>query len=431
MVQHSRLGLIVFAAVTMIFVLKRASHLNDREDTEISARRQRSNFKPLNKKDIRHNRDRSRLERDIEVKLPEQRVQGSEVKVQYDKSEVHRNMGTNAEKIAKSDNLDHLWFKWLEHSKMPDNGRVYESVRERLETRKSWMQASCQYMNKLGYRPPNFKTFQYQYRKHYMVNHEHKMLYCYLPKVANTNFRRVFLGLEGVVPKAKVPDISGYDVYFVHDDKYSYLKDFSVKQQHYFLQSYTKFMVVRDPLERLLSGYRNKYFHPNKQQTTQFLNKITKFYQKHSYLTRRKGIYIRMDYSNAPLAFEEFLLFFTDTYDAKAFLNEHFTASNQLCDPCYTNVDYVAKFDTLYEDVAYIFKKLKIDIEFPGKNDYYHSKDTVETMFKFYERIPKWLLIKVWNILKYDYVLFGFQVPRWFKNLVTKVPDDSLYQKHQ
>lgn len=294
---------------------------------------------------------------------------------------------------------------------------LFQSAKERLEYRRSWLRSMCHIMRRQGFTPPNMKMYENQYKSHFIVNHEKKILYCYLPKVANTNFRRVFLGLQGVVPKNRIPYISGYNVYFVHDDKFIYLNEFTDKEQHTMLNTYQKFMVVRDPFERLLSGYRNKFFHPNPEHTAEFHRKVSSFYRIRPNLLKREGIKVRTaNFKEKPLTFEEFLVYFIDTYEVGAFMNEHFTASNQLCDPCKTKIEYIAKYDTLFDDVQHIFDTLNIDIEFPGRNDNYYAKETRNIERVYYEKIPKWLLMKVWHILKYDYVLFGFSLPEWFRD---------------
>ncbi|KAL4219842.1 Sulfotransferase [Mactra antiquata] len=441
MKKRANYGVLVFAFVTMLFVFRRASQLNKDKEASIIEKLNNENKasliqeeasmivtqQQLMSKNIIQDKDINQKQHtkktfdtilDVQVERPEKNAE-----VQPQKDAVIVEAQKDVVKVNPQnkilDRYDEYWFKWLDNPNMPDSGQVYKNAKERLKSRKSWMESTCKYMIKAGYKTPNMKPFQDEYKKHYMVNHDHRMLYCYLPKVANTNFRRVILGLEGVVPKNKVPNVDGYDVYFKYDDKYTYLQQFTERQQQALLHTYIKFMVVRDPLERLLSGYRNKYFHPNPNHVDEFLRKINVFYQEHGYLRDRIGIPIREDFRNVSLQFQEFLIFFTDTYDEEAFLNEHFTLSSQLCDPCKTKINFIAKYDTLYEDVDYIFQELKIDIPFPGRNDNYYVNKTTDVELQYYKQIPKWLLRKVWNIVKYDYVIFGFKVPHWFKQLLT------------
>ena len=90
-----------------------------------------------------------------------------------------------------------------------------------------------------------------QYNDHpIIVNDEYKVIFCYIPKVACSQWKRVFLALDNRT-----------DVDDVHDGKhYKFLfNDYSDEDIKVRLQSYFKFLFVREPLERLLSAYNDKW----------------------------------------------------------------------------------------------------------------------------------------------------------------------------
>lgn len=252
--------------------------------------------------------------------------------------------------------------------------------------------------------------------RHLIYNKQKKVMYCYLPKVANTNFRRVFYGLEGVVPKEKVPKLDGYEVYFILKDKLKYVRRETDTVQTRMLADYKKFVVVREPLERLLSGYRNKFFHPNKNHQNEYHYKYLEFYQQHPKLKADRNI--RTNFTASPLTFKEFLIYFVDSFDTNSYMNEHFVPAHLLCHPCEIQFDYIGKYETINQDASYIFDKLKIDIEFPGKNDNYSSVSTAAVAEEYYRPVPSHVLKHVMRILWRDYTLFGYAVPDWYTRKV-------------
>ena len=92
-----------------------------------------------------------------------------------------------------------------------------------------------------------------------VVDEKHQILYCELPKVGCTNWKRTMLQLihPDTYGKMKVEDIKS-----PHgkkgEDGYRYLSTYPKEQQIFMLQTFYKFMFVRHPLERLLSAYRDK-----------------------------------------------------------------------------------------------------------------------------------------------------------------------------
>ena len=93
------------------------------------------------------------------------------------------------------------------------------------------------------------------------VDDKHKLLYCYVPKVACTSWK-VKLSLMG--------DKAGGAVLNTHPSpvdtrgglaKYGIkmLSTYSPEQIKYRLENYFKFIFVRHPMERLVSAYRSKF----------------------------------------------------------------------------------------------------------------------------------------------------------------------------
>ena len=254
-----------------------------------------------------------------------------------------------------------------------------------------------------------------------IVNDNKKILYGAVPKVANTNFRRVFLGLNGVVPKDKVKNISGYDVYGVHSDKIKTIAKLPKKDQEKRLETYRKFTFVREPLERLLSGYRNKFFHPNQAHRDVFYDSVKRYYEIHQ--EKRNQHRMRTSFLRSPITFKEFVTYIIDCFDTNEIVNEHFLPQYILLKPCKVSYDFIGKYETLDRDFKFIFQQLGIDLRFPDRQDNYSSVSTSSLVEAYYSELPSDMLQAILNILLPDYTLFGYRIPTWVQQTLQNRSD--------
>ena len=135
-----------------------------------------------------------------------------------------------------------------------------------------------------------------RYNHPIIVNDEYKVIFCYIPKVACTQWKLVFLALDNRT-----------DVGDLHNDKhYKFLfYDYSDEDIKVRLQSYFKFIFVREPLERLLSAYNSKFV--NKQ----WPRKLIESY-KTKILERYKQDEPSSSSSDQDLTFSKFIYYVSD-----------------------------------------------------------------------------------------------------------------------
>lgn len=94
--------------------------------------------------------------------------------------------------------------------------------------------------------------------EHLIVDRDHKLLYCSVPKVASTTWKRILLimikraciGVEHCDP-LKIPASLAHSAGIF--EKFNSL---SAADRQVVLSEYTRFIIVRHPFERLLSAYR-------------------------------------------------------------------------------------------------------------------------------------------------------------------------------
>ncbi|XP_033745114.1 carbohydrate sulfotransferase 11-like [Pecten maximus] len=279
--------------------------------------------------------------------------------------------------------------------------------RERLATLKQ----GCQLLERKGVVPDNVTASQLS---HILVDDTYQVMFCYIPKVACTNMKRVFLLLTGKMNTTNPLDIKSNDVHFTHDKYLKYLSDYSSEIDiNYRIKSYKKVIFVREPLERLLSAYRNK------------------FMEKSDYFHRRFGRRIIKRYRENPSAasvelgndvqFIEFIKYITDSNTVmREGYNEHWAHYSGLCHPCLIQYDYIGKYETIDQDIDQILRDLRIDkiIKFPPRGATYKRKKTKDTMADFYGKIPPSHLRLLWKIYVNDYKLFGYPYPEVLKQFL-------------
>ena len=271
-----------------------------------------------------------------------------------------------------------------------------------------------------------------RHEQHLIVDDKVKVLFCYIPKVACTNFKRVFLGLAGVIQPSEVPTLSGYDVHFTHLNKLKFLKDYMCKNKgadqlpvnraadqrlcfrnmNRKLTEYQKVMFVRDPLERLVSAYRSKLIiHPNPNSRAVFLQKIQELYIQYPEREKQRKVLERLQ--SGVISFKEFLYYLLDHLELEGQVNEHFAPMATLCNPCEVKYNYIGSYDAVNKEANFLFGKLRIPHHFPGRNDNYSSTETKNLVESYYNDLSPDLMRSVWEMFKKDYVIFDMPIPTW------------------
>ncbi|KAI6077442.1 Carbohydrate sulfotransferase 8 [Aix galericulata] len=91
------------------------------------------------------------------------------------------------------------------------------------------------------------------------VEDKYRVLYCEVPKAGCSNWKRVLMVLNGLAASTK--DIQHNTVHYGN-----YLKrldGFDRKGIYHRLNTYTKMLFIREPFEKLVSAFRDKFEHPN------------------------------------------------------------------------------------------------------------------------------------------------------------------------
>ncbi|CAH1782684.1 unnamed protein product [Owenia fusiformis] len=167
-----------------------------------------------------------------------------------------------------------------------------------------------------------------------LVDEKHKLLYCYVPKVGCTTWKQLFKTLSTGSRKR--------------------MTFYNRSQQEYILKSYYKFIFVREPFERLVSAYIDKFYTPNPKFWDSWGRQIIKQFRNNSNVTSNP--------CGHDVTFEEFLSYSFSSIKKSNISggNEHWVTIQQLCNPCGVGYDYIGHLETMQQDTEVILQRANV-----------------------------------------------------------------------
>ncbi|XP_078000447.1 carbohydrate sulfotransferase 11-like [Glandiceps talaboti] len=258
-----------------------------------------------------------------------------------------------------------------------DSGQVKEHAyllvtEENYRKRNGLVQESCK---KLEGSLPDLPTPPMP--SHFLVDDAYKIIYFWVPKVASGNWKSTLCHLKESYSNGQwTPNFHNKNLGIPS------LQEYPDEERKKRMNSYFKYVFVRHPFERLLSAYRGR------------------FEAKGRYKSRGMD-----DFSS----FGKFVDYLTEMYTNKEVFNIHWRPQTDLCKPCEITYDFIGHFETLQEDVNFLFKHLN----FTGTG--FHSKVTYATgssdplvMQKYYSNLTRSQIDNLYRIYAHDFDLFGY-----------------------
>ena len=247
--------------------------------------------------------------------------------------------------------------------------------------------------------------------RHIYVVDKYKVMYCFVPKVGCSNWKRILMVLNG--ERESVEGLTSDEVHL--HAKMRLFNSYTPGQQENMLKNYRKFVFVRGPLKRVLSVYRNKFedvayyrgnkfFHPfGKQIIRKFRSKPSKMAVK----TGENATWTEfVDYLTHPM---ERAKVEKDTY-----FSDHWIEMHKICSPCTINYDVIGHLETVTDDAKFVLDMLKV----PDKVQYLSSavsrptnSSNSRTFDKYFSQLSEKQLLQLWDLYKLDYELFDYLKP--------------------
>ncbi|XP_026526067.1 carbohydrate sulfotransferase 9 [Notechis scutatus] len=234
------------------------------------------------------------------------------------------------------------------------------------------------------------------------VEDKYKLLYCEVPKAGCSNWKRILMILGGLAKSAV--NISHNSVHY--GDHLKKLDSYNIKEILKRLKTYTKIIFVRDPMERLVSAFRDKFEHPNIYYHPVFGKAIIKKYRPNADKETLK--------TGSGVKFKEFIQYLLDPSRPLG-MDTHWEQINKLCYPCDIGYNFIGKFETLEKDANYFLKLINAPdgLLFPHFKDR-HSTDkrtNSEVVRKYLAEISATERLQVYGFYYLDYLMFNYSVP--------------------
>ncbi|KAM4652087.1 carbohydrate sulfotransferase 9-like [Discoglossus pictus] len=225
------------------------------------------------------------------------------------------------------------------------------------------------------------------------VEHNHKFIYCEVPKAGCSNWKRIILLLSTTLG-ASADDLNHEDVHTT--PLLTRLSSYSPIQQMRLLKNYNKVMFTRDPFNRLVSAYRDKLLHDEPYYSKTMADIIKS-------RVRKQG------HSAEKVTFEEFVRFIVQ--ENPDYRDTHWKPMYELCDPCNIQYDFVGKFETINEDADYILKAVGApkELKYPNIKHYPNESRTNDKIsVEHLRKLPTRLLQCLTYVYKIDFSMFRY-----------------------
>ncbi|XP_035515529.1 carbohydrate sulfotransferase 12-like [Morone saxatilis] len=303
-----------------------------------------------------------------------------------------------------------------------DKGRTAVDDREQ-EVRKNRITDICSGKEAVEFpgRTRAFEQIPNRELDHLIVDDTHQIIYCYVPKVACTNWKRVMVVLSQSLispssgkpytdPEAVPPDL-------VHNSSLhltfaKFWRHYGSLSRHLMalkLQHYTKFLFVRDPFVRLISAFRNKFGRPNEDFYRQFGSVMVRRYGNVSGSLPETAA--EAFAAGVKPTFQQFITYLLDPETEKeSIFNEHWRQVYRLCHPCQVKYDFIGQLETLETDAEHLLKLLQVDhlLRFPSG-----ARNRTATSWEkdWFTQIPITMRRELYKLYKPDFELFGYPKP--------------------
>ncbi|XP_040001033.1 carbohydrate sulfotransferase 12-like isoform X2 [Xiphias gladius] len=247
---------------------------------------------------------------------------------------------------------------------------------------------------------------------HLIVDDTHQIIYCYVPKVACTNWKRVMVVLSQslISPSSGEPytDPEAVPADLVHNSSLhltfaKFWRHYGSLSRHLMalkLQHYTKFLFIRDPFVRLISAFRNKFGRPNEDFYRQFGSVMLRRYGNVSGSLPETAA--EAFAAGIKPTFQQFITYLLDPDTEKeSIFNEHWRQ---------VKYDFIGRLETLESDADHLLKLLEVDhlLRFPSGA---RNRTAASWERDWFAQIPIAMRRELYKLYEPDFELFGYPKP--------------------
>ncbi|XP_061778107.1 carbohydrate sulfotransferase 8-like [Nerophis ophidion] len=266
-----------------------------------------------------------------------------------------------------------------------------------LERRRQLMKKMCG-----KYKSSISRTITRHHVKNIYVEDKYKLLYCQVPKAGCSNWKRTLMVLAG----------QASDAHSINHDAVHYgnhlktLDSFDRQGITRRLGTYTKVLFVREPLERMVSAYRDKFENPNNYYHSLFGKPIISKY-------RVNASRAALDSGNG-VTFQEFVHYLLDVHRPVG-MDIHWEAANQLCNPCLIDYDFIGKFENMDDESNLLLRLAGApgNLTLPSFKDRNPADKRTSSQItqKYFAQVGALERQRVYDFYYMDYLMFNYSKP--------------------
>ena len=196
--------------------------------------------------------------------------------------------------------------------------------------------------------------------KAYIVNHKYKFVYCPIPKVACSSFKRFTVELSDLKNKEEVLNLPPKLFHAYVDHTLSFFARYLERRDEAmaFLDNpnYFKFAIVRNPWDRLTSAYLNKFVKPLDIEQSSSPGKpvVKEYYQSHN---------LPVDYIKG-ITFKQFIEYLVAHKDQE--IDGHWQPQSMFIND--NHFDYIGRIETLDTDFKAIADRIGVETNLSWAN---------------------------------------------------------------
>ncbi|XP_034560176.1 carbohydrate sulfotransferase 8-like [Notolabrus celidotus] len=229
-----------------------------------------------------------------------------------------------------------------------------------------------------------------------------KLLYCEVPKVGCSNWKRVLMVLAGVA--TSVFDIPHVVVH--RESSKLHLGRNKPEEITEKLSNYTKVLFVREPFERLVSAFRDKLENPEKAFHHRYGRNIISRYRANASQTALQ--------TGDGVTFREFAQYLVDP-KRPVRINIHWQAVSRLCHPCLLNYNFIGKFENANYEANFLLRSIGAppDVRYPDYKDRNPQDERTSSsiMKKYFSQLNATERQRVYDFYRMDYLMFNYSKP--------------------
>ena len=223
-----------------------------------------------------------------------------------------------------------------------------------------------------------------------------QIIYCVMPKVASRQLRRMLYQFNTGRGELR-------------------LSAFPPDQQKQILQTYFKFTFVREPFERILSAYKDKFVYPR------FPRKKLQLHGTAILKSVRPNASQNALDKLDDISFREFIEYLVTKGSNKStpVMDWHWDNYVNICGMCAINYDFIGHYETFDQDLA-DFKEAAGLSPKDAKRFNAHANNkssTASSLLAYYSQIPiEWIDI-LGQLFRANFEMFGYNFPGPLKSL--------------